>query len=98
MMTWDWIAKKTIGCQYIDAIDSISANIAEGFGRYGKKDKIKFFRYSMGSVMESLDWTQKSLLRKLLEQEEYAHILNELKALPLEINQYIKFTDKRLKQ
>ncbi|MCK4639103.1 MAG: four helix bundle protein, partial [Bacteroidales bacterium] len=27
-----------------EAADSISANIAEGFGRYHKKDKIKFYR------------------------------------------------------
>lgn len=37
--------------QIINAIDSISANIAEGFGRYGKKDKIKFYYYSFGSVI-----------------------------------------------
>lgn len=55
VLTWDWFAKKTIGAQFVDAIDSISANIAEGFGRYGKKDKIKFYHYSFGSLKESCD-------------------------------------------
>jgi len=41
MVKWDYFAKKTVGEQFIDAVDSISANIAEGFGRYHKKDKIK---------------------------------------------------------
>ena len=30
--------------QYIRAIDSISSNLAEGFGRYHKKDKIHFYK------------------------------------------------------
>ncbi|MBA4411197.1 MAG: four helix bundle protein [Bacteroidota bacterium] len=49
------MAQKTIGAQFIEAADSISANIAEGFGRYHKKDKIKFYYYSRGSTFESTD-------------------------------------------
>ncbi len=44
VVQWEYLAKKTIGAQFIDAVDSISSNIAEGFGRWGKKDKIKFYR------------------------------------------------------
>ncbi len=95
---WDWFAKKTVGVQFVTAIDSISANIAEGFGRYGKKDKCKFYYYSFGSVKESLDWNEKSKHRKLLTGEQYNHILNELKQLPLELHQLIKFTNLRLKE
>ncbi len=39
VIKWDQFAKNTIGRQFVDAVDSISANIAEGFGRYHKKDK-----------------------------------------------------------
>jgi len=52
------------GNQFIRSVDSISANIAEGFGRYSKKDKVKFFRISFGSMYESLDWNEKALKRK----------------------------------
>ena len=52
VIKWDWFAKKHIGGQFVEAVDSISANIAEGFGRYHKKDKIKFYRYSSGSIKE----------------------------------------------
>jgi four helix bundle protein len=35
--TWNYFAKDTLGRQLVRAVDSISANIAEGFGRYFKK-------------------------------------------------------------
>ena len=94
---WDWFAKKTVGIQFVTAIDSISANIAEGFGRYGKKDKVKFYYYSFGSAKESLDWNEKSKIRKLISKKEYDHILNELQILPKEIYQLINFTNDKLK-
>ena len=98
VVEWDWLAKKTVGAQFISAIDSISANIAEGFGRYGKKDKVKFYHYSFGSVKESLDWNEKSKVRKLLTAEQYKHILAELQVLPKEIHQLIRFTKDKLKE
>ncbi len=36
VVKWDYFAKDTVGKQFARAIDSISANIAEGFGRYKK--------------------------------------------------------------
>ncbi len=93
---WDYFSKKTIGGQFIRAIDSVSANIAEGFGRYTKKDKINFYRYSYGSLKESLDWNEKAKMRKLLKEKEYIYILTELKRLPKEINSLIKFTNQKL--
>ncbi|GAF97998.1 unnamed protein product [marine sediment metagenome] len=93
---WDYFSKDTIGKQWVRALDSNSSNIAEGFGRYSKKDKIKFYRYSFGSVKESQDWTQKALIRKLITQEQYDHIMGELNKLPKEINSLIKFTNEKL--
>lgn len=97
VIDWDWFAKKTVGVQFTQSVDSISANIAEGFGRFGKKDKIKFYYYSFGSVKESLDWNEKSKIRNLLTKDQYDHILKELSALPREINQLINFTNEKLK-
>jgi four helix bundle protein len=98
VVEWDWLAKKTVGVQFIAAVDSISANIAEGFGRYGKRDKIKFYYYSFGSVKESLDWDEKSRIRKFLTARQYKFILSELQSLPREIHQLIKFTNEKLKE
>jgi four helix bundle protein len=75
---------------------SISANIAEGFGRYFKKDKINFYRYSQGSLKESFDWNEKSKVRNLITQKEYDYIYSELEKLPKSINQFIKYTNEKL--
>jgi len=96
ILTWNILARDTIGKQFVRAIDSISANIAEGFGRYTKKDKINFYRISFASIKESLDWNEKAKVRKLVSQEQYARILAELTDLPREIHTLIKFTNERL--
>jgi len=98
VISWEWFSKQTVGTQFVRAVDSISANIAEGFGRYGKKNKIKFYHYSFGSVKESLDWNEKSNARSLISNNQYRHILVELQNLPREINQLIQFTNVKLKE
>lgn len=96
VVTWNFFEKDTIGKQFARSIDSISANIAEGFGRYFKKEKVQFYRYAYGSITESLDWNEKAFRRKILKKEQYDHILKELKSLPREIHHLIKFTNDKL--
>ena len=98
VLAWSYLAQKTIGAQFIDAADSISANIAEGFGRYHKKDKIKFYHYSRGSVLECIDWLEKSKVRNLITPGQYNELRNELEKLPKSINSLIKYTDQQLKE
>lgn len=93
---WNYFAKDTIGKQLVRATDSISANISEGFGRYFKKDKINFYRYSYGSTYESLNWIEKANSRKLLKDKEYQYITVVLKDLFQEIGHLIKFTNEKL--
>lgn len=97
VLNWSNFSQRTVGEQFVKAVDSISANITEGFGRYGKKDKIKFYRYSQGSLSESLNWNEKSKIRKLLSIKEYQHIFGELQKLPKAINSLIFFTNQKLK-
>jgi len=97
VLQWDFFAKDTIGKQFVRSIDSISANLAEGFGRYSKKDKIKFYRISYGSLKESFDWNEKSKVRKLLTEEQYNQIYSSLNELPKYINQLINYTEEKLK-
>jgi four helix bundle protein len=96
IVKWDNFQKRTVGEQFVTAIDSISANIAEGFGRYFKKDKIKFYWYSTGSVKEGLDGNEKSKVRQLLTTDEYKYIIAELQKLPEAINRLIKYTNLKL--
>lgn len=96
VMKWDTFAKNTLGLQFVRAVDSISENIAEGFGRYSKKDKIRFYRISYGSLFESLDENEKAKKRKLLKTNEYEHIFYELQKLPKSIHHLINYTQSKL--
>lgn len=96
VIKWNFLAKDTIGKQFIRSVDSISANIAEGFGRYNKRDKICFYRYSYGSIKESYDWNEKAKIRKLITEEEYNYIFEALQKLPKEVNALIKYTNTKL--
>jgi four helix bundle protein len=97
VIKWDYFARDTIGKQFVNAADSISANIAEGFGRYHKKDKVKFYYYSLGSVKECNDWLLKSKVRNLISEELFNQLNEMIERLPREIHQLIKFTNERLK-
>ena len=48
-------------------------------------------------MYESLDWNEKAKARKLVSEDEYKHIFDELKRLPKSINSLIKYTDTKLK-
>ena len=97
VMGWDGFAKRTIGGQFVNSTDSISANIAVGFGRHIKKDKVNFYRYSRGSATEASDWNQKAQKRNLMTIEQYEYIKRELDKLPGEINNLICYTNTKLK-
>lgn len=97
VLKWEKFEKWTIGKQLTESADSISANIAEGFGRYHKKEKIHFYRYSYGSMEETKDWIRKVTLRNLLSNDEKTKILSDLQKLPFAINQLIKYTNQKLK-
>lgn len=96
VLNWSRLGQNTVGEQYITAVDSISANIAEGFGRYGKKDKIRFYRIAFASMTECLDWNEKARVRNLISIEQYEILFNELQKLPKSINSLIKFTNEKL--
>lgn len=96
VIKWHHFERDTVGKQFARAVDSVSANLSEGFGRHYKKDKILFYRIARGSVYESLDWNEKSKVRNLITKEEYNYIFTELKKLPKQINELIKYTNSKL--
>ena len=96
VVKWDWFNKRTLGVQWITATDSIGGNIAEGFGRFHKKDKQKFYYNARGSVYESLHWTKRADKRKLIAREEKDYVIERLEVLPKEINYLMKITGAKL--
>ena len=95
---WDWFNKRTLGSQWIRSIDSIAGNIAEGFGRFHKKDKQKFYYNAWGSVYEASHWAKKAEKRELITEDKYEHIMVKLRKLPKEINFLIRITEEKLKK
>ena len=91
---WKYFAKDTIGKQLNRAADSISANIAEGYGRYHYKENKNFCYFSRGSIIETKGWLKKSRNRKLLSEEQFNVLYEKLQIIHLKLNAYIKFIGK----
>ena len=93
----DWQDRKIIGDQFITAIDSISANIAEGFGRFHFLDKNKFNYNARGSLFESLHWLELLFKRNKISKETFNLLDKKLKVLSIKLNNYITVTKKQTK-
>ncbi|MCC6325911.1 MAG: four helix bundle protein [Candidatus Brocadia sp.] len=78
-----------IGQQFIRAIDSIGANIAEGFGGYHYLDSVKFYYNARGSLWESKYWVDLLHERDLIQDEIYKPIIEKLDVLGVKINNFI---------
>jgi four helix bundle protein len=87
---WEYFSKKTVGGQFVEAADSIAANIAEGYGRFFYKDRKQFYYYSRGSLLEAKTWATKAFNRKLISPEEFDTLIERLKTLHFKLNNYIK--------
>jgi len=95
---WDYFSQSTVGRQLVRSTDSISSNIAEGWHRYYKKDKVLFYNYARSTFYESVDFINKSIKRKLISQDE-AKIIGELtRKFPHAVNGLIKSTQENLKR
>ena len=82
--------KYNIGNQVIRSIDSVGANIAEGYGRFHYKDSIKFYYNARGSLWESKHWIYLLYKRDLIDNEQYKEIMNCLEILGKKLNNFIK--------
>ena len=96
VMGWEYFAKDTIGKQLCRAADSISANIAEGYGRYHFKENKNFCYYSRGSILEVKSFLRKSKNRNLISEDCYSELYTELQTIHLKLNAYIKYIGKNL--
>ena len=86
---WDYFAKDTVGKQLVRAADSISANIAEGHGRYHYNDRLNYCYYARGSLEETKNWISKARRRKLIK-DEISEVNHAIESLPKKLNAYIK--------
>ncbi len=90
VIKWESFAKFGLGKQSTASADSISANIAEGYGRYFLKENINFCFYARGSLLETKSWIRKAQMRELINGEKYLLLVNEMELIHKKLNGYIK--------
>lgn len=86
---WPWMAKQSVGLQWIRSADSIAANIAEGYGRYSFKENAKFCYYARGSLRESQTWLTKAQNRNLIPASNSEDLAMKLETLRRQLDNYI---------
>ncbi len=86
----DWQVKKIIGDQFIRALDSNAANIAEGYGRYHYLDKIKFYYYARASLLETKHWSYLLYKRELIIEDQFNSILKLTNLIHYNLNKLIQ--------
>lgn len=91
---WEKFEKNTIGIQLVRSIDSVGANLSEGYGRGSKTDNARFAKIARGSLFETKHWVLLSHKRKLISLEELNLILNFIDNLLPRISSYINYLQK----
>jgi four helix bundle protein len=87
--------KKLFGDQFLRAVDSIGANIAEGYGRYHALDQIRFYHIARASMNEAvIHWASLLIERKVISVEDYDFLFGKFKELEIKLNNFISSTRK----
>jgi len=88
--------KKLMGDQFLRAVDSVGANIAEGYGRYHYLDKVRFYYNSRASHFEAfIHWLELLFERNKIHDEEFKNIKNIASVLQVKLNNFITSTTKK---
>jgi four helix bundle protein len=78
------------------AASSVGANIAEGFGRYHYKDKIKFYYHSRGSACEVQNFLLLSKDLDYLGDAKTKELIEKYENLNKRINSFIKSVSEKM--
>ncbi|MFZ1753745.1 MAG: four helix bundle protein [Caldilineaceae bacterium] len=91
VQAWDAFDKRTSGDQLVRAADSIGANIAESYGRFGYGEQLQFLYYARGSLYETKYWVHRAQARQLLPEEICLNAIASLERLAVKLNAYIRY-------
>jgi four helix bundle protein len=75
--------------------NSVVHNIAEGFGRYEKKDKTRFYKISRGNIYEIISQTLVSFTLKYLTQMDKDELVAGYREIIVELDSIIKTVENR---
>ena len=83
--------KFLLAAQLLDAARSITANIAEGFGRFHYQENIQFCRQSRGSLSETMEHLITAYDDGYIDKTKLENFNRQYKNCLKEINGYIKY-------
>ena len=83
--------------QMVRASRSVTANIAEGYGRFYYKENIQFCRQARGSLFELIDHFSVAQDEGYLEGKEVLKLREEVLNLIRLLNGYINYLDREKK-
>ena len=87
--------KKLFGDQFLRAVDSIGANIAEGYARYHALDQVHFYLFARASMSEAINhWASLLLERKVISDTDHNFLFTQSKDLEIKLNNFISTTRK----
>ena len=87
--TYPDVERYGLTSQFQRAAVSIAANIAEGYKRIGKDDKLRFYNYSQGSLEECRCYIYLSCDFNYISTNEAETMLNEIEETSKVLNSYI---------
>ena len=88
--------KFKLGQQFLDAADSIGANISEGYGRFHYKDALRFYYFSRGSLFETDWWTGRLSKRSLIQEDRQVRMERLIDTEKIKLNNFISCTSSRI--
>ncbi len=81
--------------QILRASRSVTANIAEGYGRFHYQENIQFCRQARGSLFELVDHLTVLLDEAVLDREEFEALRAEIFRVVRMLNGYVKYLQRR---
>ncbi len=80
--------------QIIRSSRSVTANIAEGYGRHHHQENLQFCRIARGSLSETLDHLTTALDEEFLSNTQYSEFRSQLEDTWRVLNGYIAYLKK----
>ncbi len=77
--------------QILDSSRSVTANVAEGFGRFHHQENIQYCRQARGSLTETLEHLITAFDEGYVSNEQLKTLNDEYKECLKELNIYIKY-------
>ena len=86
--------KYRLADQIVGASRSVTANIAEGFGRYHYQENIQFCRQARGSLMELIDHLTVTLDENYITKDQFENYREKIIKCIKVLNGYIAYLKK----